>query len=93
MEAPRIAGRIFLQAVNEEWSVREELTSVLKAEHVVVPLRGTVGTAQIPAVLASGASYLNSSQIMGELDRRTVKATYGRGRSSDKYRYCLSTTS
>jgi hypothetical protein len=80
MEAPRIAGRIVLQAVNEKWSVREELTSVLKAEHVVGPLHGTVDIAQIPAVLASGASYVNSSQIMGELDRQTVEATYGRGK-------------
>jgi hypothetical protein len=69
-----------LQAVNEEWSVREELTSLLKAEYVVGPLRGTVGTAQIPAVLVSGASYMNSSQIMGELNRRAVEATDGRGK-------------
>ena len=59
---------------------REELTSMLKAEHVAGPLRGTVSTARIPAVLASGASRVNSPQITGELGYRVVGATYSRGK-------------
>jgi hypothetical protein len=80
MEAPRVAGRIVLQAVNEKRSVREEVTSVLKAEHLAGPSRGTVGTARKPAALASGTSCVNSSQITGELDYQVVEATYRRGK-------------
>ena len=53
---------------------------MLKAEHVAGPLRGTVGTARIPALLASGASHVNYSQMMGELDYQAVEATYSRGK-------------
>jgi hypothetical protein len=53
---------------------------VLKAEHVAGPLRGIVGTAQIPAVLTSGVSYVSSSQIMSELDCQAIEAIYGRGK-------------
>jgi hypothetical protein len=40
----------------------------------------TIGTAQKTAVLASGVSYVDSSQIMGELDRQAVEATFSRGK-------------
>jgi len=53
---------------------------MLEAEHIAGPLGGTVGTAQKPAVLASGVSYVDSSQSMGELDRQAVEATYSRGK-------------
>jgi hypothetical protein len=60
--------------------VRQDVSSVLKAEHVAGPLRGIVGTAQIPAVLTSGVSYVSSSQIMSELDCQAIEAIYGRGK-------------
>jgi hypothetical protein len=53
---------------------------MLIAKHVAGPLRDTVGTAQIPAVLASRVIYVNSSQIMGELDYLSFEATYSRGK-------------
>ena len=79
MGAPRVAGRILLQAVNEKRSAWE-MTYMLKAEHAAGPLRGSVGTVRTPAVLASGASRVSSSQIMGELDYQAVEATYRRGK-------------
>ncbi len=42
---------------------------MLKAEHVAAALGGTVGTAQITAVLASGVRHVKSSQIKGEPNR------------------------
>jgi hypothetical protein len=55
--------------------VRQDVSSVLKAAHVVELLRSTVGTAQILAVLALGVSYANFPQIMSELDFQAVEAT------------------
>jgi hypothetical protein len=78
--APLVASRIFLQAVNEKRNVREEVTSMRKAEPVAGLLHSIVGTARKPAVLASGASYVNCSQITGELDYQGVEATYSRGK-------------
>jgi hypothetical protein len=51
-----------------------------KAEPVAGLLHSIVGTARKPAVLASGASYVNCSQITGELDYQGVEATCSRGK-------------
>jgi len=53
---------------------------MLKAEHVAGPLQGTVSTARIPALLASAASHVKCSQIMGELDYQAVETTYSWGK-------------
>jgi hypothetical protein len=78
--AALVASRIFLQAVNEKRNVREEVTSMRKAEPVAGLLHSIVGTARKPAVLASGASYVNCSQITGELDYQVVEAACSRGK-------------
>jgi hypothetical protein len=78
--AARVAVESFLQAVNEKRGVREEIVLIRKAEDAAGPLSGTVGAARTPAVLASGASRVSSSQIMGELDYQAVEATYRRGK-------------
>jgi hypothetical protein len=48
MGAALVASRIHLAGVTEKRSERQEVTSMLKAEHVAGPLRCTVGTVQIP---------------------------------------------
>ncbi len=53
---------------------------MLKAEHVAAPLGGTVGTAQIAAVLTSRVSHVNPPHIVGELDYKAVEVTYSQGK-------------
>ena len=52
---------------------------MLNAEHAAGPLRGSVGTAQEPAGLASEVCYVTSSQIMGELSYQVVEVSISQG--------------
>jgi hypothetical protein len=52
---------------------------MLNAEHAAGLLRGSVGTAHEPAVLASEVCYVTSSQIMGELSFQAVEVSLSQG--------------